>query len=79
MIVPADCTLIKTLSNEDGQCSIKTGQLDGERSLKEKYATKCTQQGIEEALLSPEGSKIDVRCSVPDQNLFYFDGVICFE
>lgn len=43
MIVPADCALIKTLANEDGQCSIKTGQLDGERSLKEKYAAKCTQ------------------------------------
>ena len=38
MIVPADCILIKTLSNEKGQCSIRTGQLDGERSLKEKYA-----------------------------------------
>ena len=41
MIVPADCILIKTPSNY-GECQVQTGQLDGERSLKPKYALTQT-------------------------------------
>ena len=41
MIVPADCILIKAPSST-GECQVQTGQLDGERSLKPKYALKYT-------------------------------------
>lgn len=74
MIVPADCVLIKAPSNY-GECQVQTGQLDGERSLKPKYALKQTQDLIDHLLSSGEES-ISVFCPAPDQSLFYFEGAI---
>ena len=42
MVVPADCLLIKAPTT-GGECAVATSQLDGERSLKPKYAPKVTQ------------------------------------
>ena len=50
---------------------ISTGQLDGERALKPKYALKETQRNLDQLL--KDGFK--VHCAEPTPNLFYFDGV----
>lgn len=79
MIVPADCVLIKAPSNAGGECQIQTGQLDGERSLKPKYALQRTQNTIDRMLVSANeeaAAGIQVHCSAPDQSLFYFEGAV---
>ena len=40
-IIPVDCMVLQT-TNQDGSCMISTGQLDGERALKPKYALRET-------------------------------------
>lgn len=42
-IIPVDCMVLQT-TNQDGSCMISTGQLDGERALKPKYALRETQE-----------------------------------
>mmetsp|Transcript_112113 Transcript_112113/g.241747 ORF Transcript_112113/g.241747 Transcript_112113/m.241747 type:complete len:105 (-) Transcript_112113:290-604(-) len=39
--VPADCIILTTL-NEEGNCFIKTDQLDGETDWKQRRSVKCT-------------------------------------
>lgn len=71
LIVPADCVLIKTPSNS-GECQIQTGQLDGERSLKTKYALPRTQNYIDYLLVMDKNrtDSVEVNCSAPNQSLF---------
>lgn len=40
-IIPVDCVLLQTPMH-DGSAMISTGQLDGERILKPKYAISAT-------------------------------------
>ena len=52
---------------------ISTGQLDGERALKPKYALEETQDGL--GNLVKQGFEFEVNCAAPDPDLFYFDGM----
>ena len=44
-IIPVDCIVLQT-PNTDGSCMVSTGQLDGERALKPKYALIKTQNDL---------------------------------
>ena len=54
---------------------ISTGQLDGERALKPKYATKETQNNLSNLVSAEKDDVFSVHCSAPDPDLFFFDGV----
>ena len=70
-IIPVDCIVLKT-PQDDGSCMISTGQLDGERALKPKYATKQTQNEL--ATLVKGDELYSIQCSEPNSDLFFFDG-----
>lgn len=69
-IIPADCLVLQT-SNQDGSCMISTGQLDGERALKPKFALPETQVGIDSGI----DSSMKIFCCKPNPDLFHFDGM----
>ena len=61
----------------DGSCMISTGQLDGERVLKPKYAIEETQADLTSLVAGRKdgNSRFSIECAEPDADLFYFDGV----
>ena len=58
----------------DGSCMISTGQLDGERVLKPKYALEETQNDLA-PLIQHDNGRFSVLCGPPNPDLFYFDGL----
>ena len=75
-IIPVDCVVLQT-SMSDGSCMISTGQLDGERVLKPKYALEETQADLASLVASSKKgiSRFSIKCAEPDADLFYFDGL----
>ena len=53
---------------------ISTGQLDGERTLKPKFALQDTQKNIQ-CLQGADEEQFSVYCSEPNAYLFYFDAL----
>jgi hypothetical protein len=54
---------------------VSTGQLDGERALKPKYALRETQDYLSDLIKErTEDTDFKVRCGAPSRDLFFFDG-----
>lgn len=71
-IIPVDCVLLQT-PMADGSAMISTGQLDGERILKPKYAVAGTQKDLA-SILAKDNSRLCLNCGRPDPDLFFFKG-----
>jgi phospholipid-translocating ATPase len=72
--------LLKT-ENPKGQAFVQTAQLDGERTLKPKMAPVETNTHFTEIFGLANGkpySKFEVKCVVPDKELYFFFGQIIF-
>ena len=61
-----------------GQCFVQTSSLDGEKNLKPKIAIKLIQERISKGV-DGEGISIEVRCPLPEKNLYAFKGLMAYE
>lgn len=69
--VPTDCVVLQT-DDPLGQCYINTAQLDGERNLKPKFATKLTQGLLHDLKLH----QISIQAMNPHKDIYKFEGTI---
>lgn len=75
-VLPADVLLLGS-SQADSSCKIETANLDGESSLKSRFAPKLSQAyNSIEALVNLKGQ---VKCQEPNEHLYKFSGTIRLE
>ena len=70
---PADILLLGS-SQEDGSCKIETSNLDGETSLKPRYAPKLAQ--LYNSVEQLQNLKGMIKCQNPNEQLYKFKGSI---
>ena len=75
-VIPADCVILK-IQNPKLECQIQASQLDGERSYKTKYSNEEISNSFEDFVMQKEGH-FYIRCDLPDENIYHFDGQVEF-
>ena len=75
-VIPADCVILK-IQNPKLECQIQASQLDGERSYKTKYSNEEISNSFEDFVLQKAG-RFYIRCDLPNENMFHFDGQVEF-
>lgn len=73
--VPADCILLKTESL-DGDCFVKTSQLDGERNLKPKLVKAVLQTNFDKIFKQGNKEYIAIEAIPPTKDLYHYNGRI---
>ncbi|GAB9472150.1 Phospholipid-translocating p-type flippase [Globisporangium polare] len=87
--IPADIVIVATSSSANGQCYVTTANLDGESSLKPRYAHPELCKMVHAVSFSQDGKRFDadvlnslsgikLECEAPNRRIDKFKGSVLF-